>query len=91
MWSRILSMTKTRLFTPRFVFTRLVLFIVVINVAIFYQPNWIYKMFYYNPRWVDDVWWSLSYPAYLVIYSLLIVGLIEITIKLIKKLSLSKI
>lgn len=78
MRSRILTMVKTRLVTPRFIFTRLALFIVVINAAIFYQPNWIYQTFYYNPRWVDDAWWSLSYPAYLVIYSLLISIFVEL-------------
>lgn len=83
--SRIPTMSKTRLGTPRFIFTRLALFIVVINAAIFYQPNWIYQTFYYNPRWVDDAWWSLSYPAYLVIYSLLTVGLVELFSRFIKR------
>ena len=78
MRSRIPIMAKTRLVIPRYIFTRIVLFIAVINVAIFYQPNWIYKTFYYNPRWVDDAWWSLSYPAYLVIYSLLISIFVEL-------------
>ena len=85
MRSRILTMVKTRLITPRFIFTRLALFIVVINVAIFYQPNWIYKTFYYNPRWVDDAWWSLSYPAYLIIYSFLLLGLVELLYRLSNK------
>jgi len=78
-------MTKTRLISPRFIFTRLALFVVVVNVAIFYQPNWIYKTFYYNPRWVDDAWWSLSYPAYLVLYSLLLVGLLQLGSRFTKK------
>ena len=85
MRSRIISMTKTRLISPRFIFTRLALFVVVVNVAIFYQPNWIYKTFYYNPRWVDDAWWSLSYPAYLVLYSLLLVGLLQLGSRFTKK------
>lgn len=51
----------------------------------FYQPNWIYKTFYYNPRWVDDAWWSLNYPAYLIIYSVISMGFIESIIRLIKK------
>ncbi len=85
MKSRITAMAKARLFTPRFVFTRIALFVVVVNVAIFYQPNWIYKTFYYNPRWVDDAWWSLSYPAYLVLYSLLLVGLIQLGSRFTKK------
>jgi len=80
-------MVKNSLITPRFIFTRLALFIVVVNMAIFYQPNWIYKTFYYNPRWVDDAWWSLSYPAYLVIYSLFTVGLVEIIIRTLRKIS----
>lgn len=78
-------MVKTRLITPRFIFTRLALFIVVINVAIFYQPNWIYKTFYYNPRWVDDAWWSLSYPAYLLVYAGMFVLFVELIIRFIKK------
>lgn len=78
-------MAKTELITPRFIFTRLALFIVVFNVAIFYQPNWIYKTFYYNPRWVDDAWWSLSYPAYLIIYALLTVGLVELALRFLYK------
>lgn len=78
-------MAETELITPRFIFTRLTLFIVVVNVAIFYQPNWIYKTFYYNPRWVDDTWWSLNYPAFLIIYSLLVTLVLNLTFILIRK------
>ena len=78
-------MAKTELITPRFIFTRLTLFIVVINVAVFYQPNWIYKTFYYNPRWVNDAWWSLSYPAYLLVYASMFVLFVELIIRFIKK------
>jgi hypothetical protein len=85
MKSRITAMAKARLFTPRFVFTRIALFVVVVNVAIFYQPNWIYKTFYYNPRWVDDAWWSLSYPAYLLVYASMFVLFVELIIRFIKK------
>ena len=85
MRSRIPAMAKTELITPRFIFTRLTLFIVVINVAVFYQPNWIYKTFYYNPRWVNDAWWSLSYPAYLLVYASMFVLFVELIIRFIKK------
>lgn len=85
MKSRITAMAKARLFTPRFVFTRIALFVVVVNVAIFYQPNWIYKTFYYNPRWVNDAWWSLSYPAYLLVYASMFVLFVELIIRFIKK------
>lgn len=85
MRSRILTMVKNGLINPRFIFTRLALFLVVINVAIFYQPNWIYKTFYYNPRWVVDAWWSLSYWAFLLIYSIISVVLVEFAIRFIKK------
>jgi len=78
-------MVKNSLITPRFIFTRLALFIVVFNAAIFYQPNWIYKTFYYNPRWVDDAWWSLNYWAFLLVYALLLVAFVEFIIRFIKK------
>ena len=51
----------------------------------FYQPNWIYQNFYFNPRWVDEAWWSLNYPAFLVICSIISVGLVELVIRLLKK------
>ncbi len=54
-------------------------------IGIFYQPNWIYQTFYYNPRWVDDAWWSLSYPTYLIIYSFLLLGLVELLYRLSNK------
>ena len=50
-----------------------------------YQPNWIYQNFYSNPRWVDDAWWSLNYPAFLFIYSVISVGFVELAIRLIKE------
>ena len=51
----------------------------------FYQPNWIYKNFYSDPRWVDDAWWSVTYPAYLVIYAVLSTIFVELLIRLVKK------
>jgi hypothetical protein len=50
-----------------------------------YQPNWIYQNFYSNPRWVDDAWWSLNYPAFLIIYAIISVGFVELIIRLVKK------
>jgi len=50
-----------------------------------YQPNWIYQNFYSNPRWVDDAWWSLNYPAFLVIEAMISVGFVELVIRFVKK------
>jgi len=54
-------------------------------IGFFYQPNWIYQNFYSNPRWVDDAWWSLNYPAFLVIYAIISVGFVELVIRFVKK------
>ena len=54
-------------------------------LGLVYQPNWVYQNFYSNPRWVDDAWWSLSYPAYLLVYALLSTAFVELVIRLIKK------
>jgi len=54
-------------------------------IGLVYQPNWIYQNFYFNPRWVDNAWWSLNYPAFLIIYALISVGLVELIIRFIKK------
>jgi hypothetical protein len=54
-------------------------------IGFIYQPNWIYQNFYSNPRWVDDAWWGLNYPAFLIIYAVISVGFVELIIKFIKK------
>jgi len=54
-------------------------------IGFFYQPNWIYQNFYFNPRWVEDSWWSLNYWAFLLIYAFLSVVFVEIIIRLVKK------
>jgi hypothetical protein len=54
-------------------------------LGLVYQPYWVYQNFYSNPRWVDDAWWSLSYPAYLLVYALLSTAFVELVIRLIKK------
>ncbi len=54
-------------------------------VGIFYQPNWVYENFYSNPRWEDDAWWSLNYPAFLIVYAVILVGFVELVIRFIKK------
>ena len=64
---------------------KIIVWIIVFIVGIFYQPNWVYLNFYYNPRWVDDAWWSLSYLAYLMIYALISTLLVEILIRSVKK------
>ncbi len=64
---------------------RVSVLILTFLTGLIYQPKWIYQNFYFNPRWVDDAWWSLSYPAYLIIYALISVAFVELTIKLIKK------
>ena len=54
-------------------------------LGLVYQPKWIYQNFYSNPRWVDDAWWSLSYPAYLIVYAVLSTIYVELVIRFIKK------
>ncbi|MGI9195261.1 MAG: hypothetical protein ACR2IO_02495 [Candidatus Nanopelagicus sp.] len=64
---------------------RIAVLVFTFLLGLVYQPNWIYQNFYFNPRWVNDAWWSLSYPAYLVIYSLLSTAFVELVIRFIKK------
>ena len=54
-------------------------------LGLVYQPNWVYQNFYSNPRWVDDAWWSLSYPAFLIIYAAISTVFVELVIRFIKK------
>ena len=54
-------------------------------VGIFYQPKWIYQNFYFNPRWVEDSWWSMNYWAFLLIYAVVSVVFVELIIRFIKK------
>lgn len=54
-------------------------------LGFFYQPKWIYNTFYFNPRWVDDAWWSLNYPVFLILYAFISVVFVELVIRIIKK------
>jgi hypothetical protein len=65
--------------------TRIAILVFTFLLGLVYQPNWVYQNFYSNPRWVDDAWWSLSYPAYLLVYALLSTAFVELVIRLIKK------
>ena len=64
---------------------KIIVWIIVFIVGIFYQPNWVYLNLYYNPRLVEDAWWSISYLAYLMIYALISTLLVEILIRSVKK------
>ena len=65
--------------------THISVLVITFIVGFFYQPNWIYKNFYSDPRWVDDAWWSVTYPVYLVIYAVLSTIFVELLIRLVKK------
>jgi hypothetical protein len=54
-------------------------------LGLVYQPSWIYQNFYSNPRWVDDTWWSLPYPAFLIVYAVISTTFVELVIRFIKK------
>jgi hypothetical protein len=64
---------------------RILILTLTFVIGFFYQPHWVYQNFYSNPRWVDEAWWSISYPAYLIIYALISTLLVEILIRSIKK------
>ena len=65
--------------------TRISILVVTFLVGLVYQPNWVYENFYSNPRWVDDAWWSVFYPAFLIIYARLSTMYVELVIRFIKK------
>jgi hypothetical protein len=54
-------------------------------LGLVYQPSWIYQNFYSNPRWVDDAWWSLPYPAFLIVYAVVSTVFVELVIRFVKK------
>jgi hypothetical protein len=54
-------------------------------LGLVYQPSWIYQNFYSNPRLVDDTWWSLPYPAFLIVYAVISTTFVELVIRFIKK------
>jgi hypothetical protein len=66
------------------------LLVSIFIVGVLYQPNWIYQTFYYNTRWVDDYWWSLSYLPYLIIYSFILAWFAELLTGLVKKYTQAK-
>ncbi len=65
--------------------TRIAILVFTFLLGLVYQPNWVYQNFYSNPRWVDDAWWSLSYPAYLIVYAVISTVFIELVIRFVKK------
>ena len=65
--------------------SRIAILVFTFLLGLVYQPIWVYSNFYFNPRWVDDAWWSLSYPAFLIIYAALSTVFVELVIRLIKK------
>ena len=65
--------------------TRVLILVFTFIVGLVYQPNWVYQNFYFNPRWVDDSWWSLSYPVYLIVYAVLSIICVELAMRFIKK------
>ena len=65
--------------------TRIAILVFTFLLGLIYQPNWVYQNFYSNPRWVDDAWWSLSYPAYLIVYAVISTVFIELVIRFVKK------
>ena len=65
--------------------TRILILVFTFIVGLVYQPNWIYQNFYFNPRWINDSWWSLSYPAYLIVYAMLFTVFVELVIRFVKK------
>jgi hypothetical protein len=67
--------------------TRVLVLSLTFFIGFFYQPILIYQNFYFNPRWVDEAWWSLNYPAYLIAYSVISTGFVELAIRFLKKYS----
>jgi hypothetical protein len=65
--------------------SRVLVLSITFLIGLFYQPNWIYQNFYFNPRWVDDAWWSLNYPVFLIIYAVISVGFVELLIRITKR------
>jgi len=65
--------------------TRIAILVFTFLLGLVYQPNWVYQNFYSNPRWVDDAWWSLSYPAYLIVYAVISTVFVELVIRFVKK------
>ena len=65
--------------------TRIAILVFTFLLGLIYQPNWVYQNFYSNPRWVDDAWWSLSYPAYLIVYAVISTVFVELVIRFVKK------
>ena len=65
--------------------TRIAILVFTFLLGLVYQPNWVYQNFYSNPRWVDGAWWSLSFPAYLIVYAVLSTVFVELVIRFVKK------
>ena len=65
--------------------TRIAILVFTFLLGLVYQPTWVYQNFYSNPRWVDDAWWSLSYPAYLLVYAVISTIFVELLVRFIKK------
>ena len=64
---------------------RITLLIVTFLSAMLYQPNWVYENFWSKAAFYDSIPFTVPYLAFLIVYSSITTGFLELCIRLIKK------
>ena len=64
---------------------RITLLIVTFLSAMLYQPNWVYENFWSKAAFYDSIPFTVPYLAFLIVYSSITTGFVELCIRCIKK------
>ncbi|CAB4756268.1 unannotated protein [freshwater metagenome] len=65
--------------------TRIALLVLTFISAMAYQPNWVYENFWSKADFYDSIPFTVPFLVFLIIYSSITTGLVELGIRLIKK------
>ena len=65
--------------------TRIALLFLTFLMAMAYQPTWVYQNFWTKADFYDVIPFTLPYLVFLVIYSSITTGLVELGIRFIEK------
>lgn len=65
--------------------TRIALLVLTFISAMAYQPNWVYENFWSKADFYDSIPFTVPFLVFLIIYSSITTGLVELGIRLTKK------
>lgn len=64
---------------------RVALLVFIFLMAMLYQPNWVYENFWSKAAFYDSIPFTVPHLAFLIIYSAITTGLLELGIRFTKK------